>query len=49
MIGFNTGHVNKAGTGFNSGNGNYTGMKKITGIEFKAGYGYVSDKRNKTG
>ena len=43
MTGFNTGYGNK------SGNVNITGMRKITGIEFKSGYGYVSGKRNKTG
>jgi hypothetical protein len=28
---------------------NNTGMKKITGVEFNSGYGYVSGKRNKAG
>ena len=35
--------------GFKTCYGNNTGVRKITGIEFKTGYGYVSGMRNKTG
>lgn len=49
MTGFITGHGNKTGSRFKSGNINNTGIGKITGIEFKSGYRYVSGKRNKAG
>ena len=38
MTRFKTGYGNKTGLVFNSGNLNNTGMRKITGIEFKTGY-----------
>lgn len=31
------------------GKRNDIGMRKIAGIEFKTGYGYVTGKRNKSG
>jgi len=34
---------------FNLGKRNISGLGKITGIYFKTGYGYFTDKRNKTG
>jgi len=49
MIGFKTGYGKESGTIFKSGNENITGCRKIMGIEFKSGYGYVSGKKNKTG
>ena len=49
MIGFNTGYANKTGKIFKSGNRNNTGIGKITGIVFNAGFRYFSGKRNKTG
>jgi hypothetical protein len=36
-------------TEFNIDYGNKTGMRKITGVEFNSGYGYVSGKGNKAG
>lgn len=49
MTGFNTDYGNKTGTRFKSGNINNIGIRKITGIEFKSGYRYVSGMRNKAG
>jgi hypothetical protein len=49
VIGFNSGYGIKTGIMFNLGNINITGVRKIPGVEFKTGNGYVSDKRNKTG
>jgi hypothetical protein len=49
VIGFNTDYRNKTGSTFNSGKRNDFGIEKITGIEFNAGYRYVSGNRNKTG
>lgn len=49
MTGLNTDYGNKSGNRFISGATINTGMRKITGIEFKTGDGYVPGKGNKAG
>lgn len=43
MIGYKTGY------GINLGNLNISGYRKIMGIVFKFGYGYISGRKNKAG